>query len=173
MNPLKSEDYPAIYTDYVENVVSPIMDELQDQLQTFPDFIRSIPKDLGAYTYSPDKWTVKQVLCHILDAERIMAYRALRFARNDMTELASFEQDEFVEAAHHNERSFDSIIEEFTYLRQSNLALFHTFSETELDRKGMASGRLIATKALLYVIAGHLTHHRIILQERYLSNNYG
>ncbi|HLS96464.1 DinB family protein [Sphingobacterium allocomposti] len=170
MNPLKSDEYPAIYSDYIENVVGPVMEELEEQLLTFPEFIRSIPEDMGDYAYAEDKWTIKEVLCHILDTERVMAYRALRFARNDMTELAPFEQDEFVQNARHNERSFESIVEEFSYLRKANLILFQTFNETELARKGMASGRLVTVKAFLYVIAGHLTHHRIILKERYLNN---
>ncbi|MFD2967348.1 DinB family protein [Sphingobacterium bambusae] len=170
MNPLKSDEYPAIYTDYIENVVGPVLEELQEQLTSFPEFIQGITEDRGDFSYAEGKWTVKEVLCHILDTERVMAYRALRFARNDMTELAPFEQDEFVQNGRHNERSLSSIAEEFTYLRKANLLLFDTFNETELARKGMASGRLITVKAFLYVIAGHLTHHRIILKERYLSN---
>ncbi len=170
MSPLKSDEYPAIYTDYVENVVGPVVDELYEQLDTFPAFIRSIPEDMGDFSYAEGKWTIKEVLCHILDTERVMAYRALRFARNDMTELASFEQDEFVQNGRHNERSLESIITEFGYLRNANLLLFESFNETELARKGMASGRLVTVKAFIYVIAGHLTHHRIILKERYLNN---
>ena len=170
MNPLKSDEYPAIYSDYIENVVGSVMEELHLQVETFPEFIRTIPEDLGNYTYAEGKWTVKEVLCHILDTERIMVYRALRFARNDMTELAPFEQDEFVQHGRHNERSLDSIEEEFIHLRKANLVLFNTFNKIELERKGMASGRLITVKAFLYVIAGHLTHHRIILKERYLNN---
>lgn len=170
MNPLKSDEYPAIYSDYIESVVGPVMEELREQVESFPEFLRSIPEDLGRYSYAEGKWTVKEVLCHILDTERIMAYRALRFARNDMTELAPFEQDEFVQNARHNERPLRSIEEEFFHLRKTNLILFETFNQTELERKGMASGRLITVKAFLYVIAGHLTHHRIILKERYLNH---
>jgi len=87
-----------------------------------------------------------------------------------MTELEAFEQDEFVQNARHNERSFDSIIQEFIHLRKANLLFFESLNDNELERKGMASGRLITVKAFLYVIAGHLTHHRIILKERYLNN---
>lgn len=170
MNPLKSDEYPAIYSDYIENVVGSVMEELAEQVITFPEFIQNIPEDMGDYTYAEGKWTVKEVLCHIIDTERVMAYRALRFARNDMTELAPFEQDQFVQYGRHNKRSLDSIEEEFTHLRKANLLLFNTFNETELERKGMASGRLITVKAFLYVMAGHLTHHRIILKERYLNN---
>lgn len=170
MNPLKSDEYPAIYTDYIENVAGSVLEELHEQLVTFPEFIQGIAEDQGEFSYAEGKWTIKEVLCHILDTERVMAYRALRFARNDMTELAPFEQDEFVQNGRHNERTLDSIAEEFKYLRKSNLLLFETFNETELARKGMASGRLVTVKAFLYVIAGHLTHHRIILKERYLNN---
>lgn len=170
MNQLKSDDYPAIYNDYVDSVIGDVMEELHTQLDTFPEFIRSIPEDMGMYAYAEDKWTVKEVLCHILDAERVQAYRALRFARNDMTALASFEQDEFVANGRHNERSFESIIEEFIPLRQANIALFNTFNEHELARRGMASDRLISVHAFIYIIAGHLNHHVTILRTRYLKD---
>src|SRR5690606_42156973 len=119
MNPLKSDEYPAIYSDYIENVVSPVMEELNEQVETFPEFIRNIPEDLGNYTYAGGKWTVKEVLCHNLDTERVMAYRALRFARHDMTELAPCEQDEYVQHEHHNERSLHNIEEQFIHLRNA------------------------------------------------------
>lgn len=169
MNQLKSEDYPAIYSPYIESVQGDVLEELNEQLQSFPEFIRSIPEEKGEYSYAEGKWTIKETLCHILDAERIFVYRALRFARNDMTALSPFEQDEFVAAARHNERTLESIIEEFLPMRQSHIALFRTFNEVELNRKGMASDRLISVRAFVYVIAGHLNHHRYLLKERYLS----
>ncbi|WP_166332843.1 DinB family protein [Sphingobacterium chungjuense] len=171
MNQLKSDDYPAIYKEYIDSVTEPVMDELAAKLSSFPKFVRSIPEEMGTYSYAEGKWTVKEVLCHLLDAERIMAYRALRFARNDMTALASFEQDEFVANGRHNERSFESIIEEFTALRQANMMLFKTFNDTELNRKGMASDRLISVQAFIYIIAGHMNHHMSILRSRYLKED--
>ncbi|MBL1409697.1 DinB family protein [Sphingobacterium faecale] len=169
MNPLKSDEYPAIYDDYIETIVGDVKEELINQLESFPDFIKAIPEEMGSYSYAEGKWTIKEILCHIIDTERVMSYRALRFARNDMTALASFEQDEFVANGRHNERTFTSIIEEFVAVRKSNLILFDTFNEHELTRKGMASDRLITVRAFIYVVAGHLNHHRIILQERYLK----
>lgn len=169
MNQLKSEDYPAIFSPYIETIQGDVREELVEQLESFPAFIRSIPEEKGEYRYAEGKWTVKETLCHILDAERIFAYRALRFARNDMTALAPFEQDEFVAGGRHNERTFDSIIEEFVHLRKSHLVLFDSFNDTELHRKGMASERLVSVRAFIHVIAGHLNHHRYILKERYLS----
>lgn len=170
MNLLKSEDYPAIYENYIENVQGPVLDELENQLKSFPEFIRDIPSSKYNYKYAEDKWTVKDILCHIIDTERVMSYRALRFARNDMTALASFEQDEFVINGRYNEREIESIIEEFYHLRKANIALFKTLNEVELSRKGMASGRLISVLAFIYVIAGHLNHHQFILKQRYLND---
>lgn len=169
MNQLKSDEYPAIFNNYIETIQRDVREELEEQLVSFADFIRAIPPEKGDYRYAEDKWTVKETLCHIIDAERIFAYRALRFARNDMTALAPFEQDEFVANGRHNERSFDSIIEEFTHVRKGNLVLFDTFNEVELNRKGMASERLVTVRAFIHVIAGHLNHHRYILKERYLT----
>lgn len=171
MKPLKSDEYPALYNEYIEHVVGDVLTVLQEQLDSFPEFVHKIPEDMGTFAYADDKWTIKEVLCHLLDAERVMAYRALRFSRNDMTELAAFEQDEFVQHARHNERSFANIMEEFLFLRQANLVFFKTLNENELERKGMASGRLVSVKAFMYVIAGHLTHHQIILRERYLKTD--
>ena len=171
MNQLKSDEYPAIFENYIETISGDVIEELENQLTTFPNFIRNIPEDKGSYTYLEGKWTVKEILCHIIDTERIMSYRALRFSRNDMTALASFEQDEFVANGRHNERSFENIIEEFILVRKSNLILFKNFNENELNRKGMASDRLITVRAFVYVIAGHLNHHKFIIQERYLKND--
>ncbi len=170
MNQLKSDEYPAIFNDYIETITGDVMEELNDQIESFPEFIASIPEELGTFTYAEGKWTIKEVLCHILDAERIMTYRALRFARNDMTALASFEQDEFVANGRHNERKLKEISEEFVHLRKANMFLFNSFDDTELNRKGMASDRLISVRAFLYIIAGHLNHHVTLLKSRYLKD---
>ncbi|HIX55131.1 MAG TPA: DinB family protein [Candidatus Sphingobacterium stercoripullorum] len=170
MNLLKSDEYPAIYAPYVETVLGDVLEELKLQEERFVEFIEQIPSELENYSYSPEKWNVKQVLCHVVDTERVMAYRALRFARNDMTSLAEFNPDLFVENGNHEKRSLSSIAEEFSYLRKSNFIFFSQLSEKELERKGMASGRLISVRALLYVIAGHLNHHRNILNERYFKS---
>lgn len=170
MNQLKSDEYPAIFNDYIETITGDVMEELNEQIESFPEFIASIPEELGTFTYAEGKWTIKEVLCHILDAERIMTYRALRFARNDMTALASFEQDEFVANGRHNERKLKEISEEFVYLRKANMFLFNSFDDTELNRKGMASDRLISVRAFLYIIAGHLNHHVTLLKSRYLKD---
>lgn len=171
MNQLKSDEYPAIFEPYIQTITGDGQEELETQLAEFSDFIDSIPEEKGTYSYSEEKWTVKQILCHILDFERIMSYRALRFARNDMTALAPFEQEEFVKNNRSDERTLESIKEEFKAIRKSNILFFNSLNEKELTRKGMASDRLISVRAIIYIIVGHLNHHRIILQERYLKPN--
>ncbi len=171
MNPLKSDEYPAVYTAYIETVVGEVMDILEEQVLSFAAFLDTIPEERGEYSYAEDKWTIKEVLGHIIDTERIMAYRALRFSRNDMKELHGFDQEAFVNYARHNERSISSFKNEFILLRKANLAFFEQLNDAELDRKGMASERLVSVRALLYIIAGHLNHHRLIIQERYLNTN--
>ncbi|GEM62446.1 DNA damage-inducible protein DinB [Sphingobacterium faecium NBRC 15299] len=171
MNPLKSDEYPAVYSTYIETVVGDVMEVLEEQILSFPAFLDTIPEEKGDYRYAEDKWSIKEVIGHILDNERIMAYRALRFSRNDMKELLGYDQEYFIQNSRYSERTLASLSKEFVHLRKANMFLFENFSEPELERKGMASERLTSVKALLYVIAGHLNHHRIIIQERYFNSN--
>lgn len=169
MNPLKSDEYPAIYSDYIETITGDVMELLSEQITAFPEFLASIPPGKSEYAYMEGKWTIKEVVGHVIDTERIMAYRALRFARNDTKELIGFEPEDFVANARFNERSLESFAEEFVLVRKSNLMLFRSFNDHELARKGIASERLISVRAFLYIIAGHLNHHRNIIRERYLG----
>lgn len=169
MNPLKSDEYPAVYSPYVETVTGDVMELLHEQIETFPEFLAAIPAGKSEFAYAEGKWTIKEVVGHVIDTERIMAYRALRFARNDTKELAGFEQEDFVANARFNERSLASFAEEFVSVRQSNLFLFNNFNDHELARKGLVSERLISVRAFMYIIAGHLNHHRNIIRERYLN----
>ncbi|WP_028296491.1 DinB family protein [Olivibacter sitiensis] len=169
MNQLKSDDYPEIYRPYIEKVTGNVMSVMKSQLEDYPAFIKTIPSIKGQYSYAEGKWTVKEVLGHIVDTERIMAYRALRFARNDTKALAGFEQDDYVLNGNFNERSINNIVHEWITVRQATISLFETFGRTELARKGLASDRLISVKAFAYIIVGHLNHHREILILRYLN----
>lgn len=169
MNPLRSDEYPAIYSAYIDTVTGDVMELLNEQLTTFPEFLANIPAGKSEFAYAEGKWTIKEVVGHVIDTERVMAYRALRFGRNDTKELIGFEPDDFVASARFNERSLDSFAEEFALVRKSNLELFKHFNEHELARKGIASERLTSVRAFMYIIAGHLNHHRNIIRERYLG----
>ncbi|MFC3198392.1 DinB family protein [Parapedobacter deserti] len=168
MNPLRSDEYPAIYSGYIETITGDVMELLNEQITAFPKFIADIPAGKSEFAYAEGKWTIKEVIGHVIDTERIMAYRALRFARNDTKELIGYEPDDFVANARFNERSLDSFSEEFVLVRKSNVMLFRSFNDHELARKGIASERLISVRAFMYIIVGHLNHHRNIIRERYL-----
>lgn len=169
MSQLKSDEFPAFYATYIDTVFGDVMHVLNEQITSFPTFLEAVPAGRSEYAYAEGKWTIKEVVGHVIDTERIMAYRALRFARNDTKALPGFEQEDFVLNARFNERSLESLAEEFVLLRKSNMALFNTFNEAELSRRGLASDRLISVRAFLYIVAGHLNHHRNIIKERYLD----
>jgi uncharacterized damage-inducible protein DinB len=130
--------------------------------------LKQIPEEKAGFAYAEGKWTIIELLGHMLDTERIMAYRALRIARNDSTPLPGFEENDYVANAHFADRSLDSMREEFEYLRKANLFLIKSFNETEFSRVGISNDKPISVKALVFIIAGHLNHHIRILNERYL-----
>ncbi len=130
--------------------------------------IHSIPDDMVDYRYAEGKWSIREVLCHIIDAERIFAYRALRFARNDSTHLPGFDENTYAPEANAGGRSLKKIAEEFTHVRASTIDLYEGFTEEMLRRRGIAGTNEISVLAYGFVIAGHENHHRRILTERYL-----
>jgi len=170
MNPLRSDEYPAIYAPYVDSIKGEALAVMEEQVDSFPAFLASIPAGKSEYAYAEGKWTIKQIVGHVIDTERIMAYRALRFARNDTKELLGFEPEDYVATARFHERSLESFAEEFVLVRKSNLMLFRQFNDHELARKGIASERLISVRAFMYIIPGHVNHHRNIIRERYLTD---
>lgn len=121
------------------------------------------------YRYAEAKWTIKEILVHIVDDERIYAYRALRFARNDRTELPGFEQDDYTRASHANARSLTNIFEEYEAARSATIAMFNGFDDGALLRSGVANGTVMSVRAAAYHIAGHELHHVSIIRERYLE----
>ena len=145
MNLLKSDEYPAVYAPYIETVVGDIVALLREQLDTFPDFLDRIPPGKSEYAYAEGKWTIKEVVGHIIDTERIVA------------------------TARFNQRSLENYAEEFVWVRRSNLILFENLNDHELSRRGLVAERLISVRAFMYIIAGHLNHHRNIIRERYLG----
>ncbi|TDQ09619.1 DinB family protein [Pedobacter metabolipauper] len=170
MNRPQTNEYPAwgeTYIKLIDLIDGDILDLLERQATEFAEFINSLTEK-GDYAYAPGKWTLKELIGHIIDTERILVYRLTCFARAEEQELPGFEEDDYVAAAHFSERSMYSFSEEFALLRKANLYLFRSLKEEELDRSGIASGRKISVRALVFVIAGHLIHHTQIIKERYL-----
>jgi hypothetical protein len=141
---------------------------LQDRLTEAADLWRNIPAEKHDFAYAPGKWTVKQVLGHIIDTERIMTFRALAFARHEKQPLPGFDENDYVANADFPYRTLPDLITEFEILRQSTLLFFKNSDEKTLDNQGIASGKTITVRALANIIAGHEMHHSHILQERYL-----
>lgn len=166
---LQSNDYNPYYQTYINKLGdSDLLETMSKQLKNFPKFIASIPSEKWTYAYGEGKWTVVEALLHIIDTERIFQYRALRFARNDDSHLPGFDQDLYVPNSNANVRTPESIIEEYEVVRRSSLALFSSFDEATLKRKGTASGSQMSVAALGFISVGHQRHHRDVIRERYL-----
>jgi len=166
---LNHAEYADFYAPYVGTLTNiELIEELEISVHRLIRFVQDIPMDKFDYRYAEGKWTIKDILQHLIDCERIFSYRALRFARNDKTALPGFEENDYaVEAQGHN-RSIQHLLTELAVVRQSTLYLFKTFSNEELMRVGMASGSPMSVRAAGFIIIGHQNHHQRIFQERYL-----
>ena len=145
-----------------------VLQHLQDNFETTRRLILSLTPEKLMFRYAEGKWTIKEILMHIVDDERIYAYRALRFARNDKTELPGFEQDDYARYSGANERSVDDILEEFATVRRATVSLFEGFDSAALVRSGIANGQVMSVRAAAYHIAGHELRHINVVKERYL-----
>jgi uncharacterized damage-inducible protein DinB len=169
-NQLQNTEYASYYAPYIQSVTDEytLIEELEISVHRLIKFIQNIPMDKFDYRYAKGKWTIKDILQHLIDAERIFTYRALRFSRNDQTPLASFDENNYVVFANANSRSIQDLLTELAVVRQATLSLYKTFSEEELLRIGIASNNPMSVRALGFVIIGHQNHHQRIFEERYL-----
>lgn len=168
LTPAEYADFYSAYVSTLQNV--DLIEELEISVHRLIRFVQDIPMDKYDYRYAEGKWTIKDILQHLIDSERVFSYRALRFARNDKSELPGFEENSYAEEARGSQRSIQQLLTELAVVRQSTLYLFKTFSETELMRSGIASGREMSVRALGFIIIGHQNHHQRIFSERYLSH---
>ena len=145
-----------------------VLEHLEKNFEATRQFLRSLPEDRMLYRYAEGKWTIKEIIQHITDDERIYAYRALRFARNDPTELPGFDQDEYTRYAEANRRTLDDLLEELVTVRAATLSLSSGLGEDTLTRAGIASCNPMSVRAIAYHIAGHELRHMNIIRERYL-----
>jgi uncharacterized damage-inducible protein DinB len=153
------------YIKLVEN--EDLRSILKDQLKTSEDFFNSIPQEKYLYKYGENKWTIKEVIQHIIDTERVFGYRALAFARKDIHTLPSMDENDYAKYSNANKRNWQDLVDEFSAVRKSTIFLYDSFSSEQLDSVGKASDYEMSVKAMGYTIAGHLAHHVNILKERY------
>lgn len=167
-----SNEYAPFYQGYIDLASSkrqPILKILKAQLNTIDDFLADIPAKKHDFAYADGKWTVKQVLSHLIDTERVMTYRAMRFSRNDQTDLPGYDQDAIVANTNIDQYSYDDLVDELVMLRQANLFFFKSLTDEDLKKKGTANGNTVSVGALLFIIYGHIEHHFNILREKYLK----
>ena len=164
----QADEYAAFYKKYIDTVNDNVIAELEHQANSFPAFLKGIKSDKASYAYAEGKWTIKELVGHVIDTERIMTYRMLTVGRNDNTALPGFEENDYVVNAHFADRTLVSLAEEFAILRKANMYLVKSFNEEEVNRRSTANGSPISVLALMYILAGHLNHHRKIIEERYL-----
>lgn len=163
-------EYAPYYGRYIDLVPETgVLETLDRQHDTTMALLRGIRDDRGSFRYSPGKWSIKEVVGHVVDFERIFSYRALRIARGDKTPIPGAEQDDYVRVGQFDRRSMLDLASEFHHLRQATLLLFRSLDEEALSRVGNASNLDISVRALAYIMAGHERHHMEILRTRYLA----
>ncbi len=166
----KKGTYAPYYEEYLKNIVeeNPIK-QLESQIYELKAVIDQFDDDTANYAYAEGKWTVKEVLGHLLDTERVISYRAMCIARGETKNLPGFDEKEYVKGADFNRRILSDLMTDYITLRNSTLSLFKSFNEEVFERKGLANDYDITVKALLFIITGHEKHHINILRERYLE----
>ena len=160
---------PEWFHNYIKAVPEDdLIAALKAQATSFPRFLETIPASKHDYRYAEGKWSVKQLLLHMIDAERIFAYRALCFARKDTTPLPGFEENDYAENSKAENRDWNDMIEEFNAVRRSTEIMFAAFDEDQLESAGTSNNNSIYVRAIGFIVVGHINHHVRILRERYL-----
>ena len=168
-NQPKPEEYSPFHHNYISKIGDvAIVDILSDLKISSYTFLNEIPANKADYAYAEGKWTVKEVIGHMVDAERTFAYRILAFSRGQQ-ELPGFDEDTYVEQSTFNSRTIIDLAEEFRSVREANLYLFRSLTPQQLLLTGIANGNIISVRALLYIAAGHEMHHINLIKERYLA----
>jgi hypothetical protein len=161
--------YPAYFDNYISYVTEDdLRDAFKNQHEVIETFFDSIPEDKAGYAYAPGKWTLKELLQHIIDTERIFNYRSLAFARKETASLPGFDEDSYAENSFANERTWKSLIEELKTVRRSTEMLFASFNTDMLNHSGLANNNPMSVNAMGFTTIGHVYHHKRIIMERYL-----
>jgi hypothetical protein len=164
-----STEYAPYFEKYISLVKGDdVVKELSDQNENTMTLLRGLNEEQGESRYAPGKWSVKEVVGHLIDAERIFAYRALRIARNDQTPLAGFDENSYAANSNYGERPMADLADEFEIVRKGNLYLFGSFDDQASKRRGISNNAGISVRALAYIMAGHELHHLGIIKSRYL-----
>lgn len=169
---IQTNEYPPYSAGYLALVDNnwTLVEELEVSLHNFIRFVQNIPMDKLDYRYAEGKWVIKDIIQHLIDSERVFAYRAMRFSRNDKTELPGFDENFYVDNANAEKRHMKDLLTELSTVRQSTIQMFSSFNQEKLLRSGIASGHNVSVRALGFMTIGHQNHHMKVYQERYLND---
>jgi uncharacterized damage-inducible protein DinB len=170
----ETNEYNAYYLPYINRVpdgnITDLLDQQRDQTI---QWLQTISESTGSFRYDTDKWSIKEVIGHIADTERIMAYRLLCIARGETASLPGFDEKSYVKNAGFDKQSLEDLLENFLIVRQSTLPLLKSLTDEDWIKVGLANHTPVTVRAIAFIIAGHELHHREIIMERYLkSQNY-
>ncbi|TXD47153.1 DinB family protein [Polaribacter sp. IC073] len=168
---ISKTEYAPYFEQYIQLVSineTSIIENLKSSQKDFDNLLRNLTKEKHNFSYALGKWTLKELIQHVIDTERIFCYRALCFARNDKTSLPGFDQDIFVANDNVSKRDYYELLDEMAVLRKSSIQLYKSFSDEALLRIGVASNNNMSVRALGYLFSGHQIHHLNIVKERYL-----
>lgn len=164
----QTDEYASYYGTYISKVPEEdVLRVMESEAARTQSILLQISEAQSLYRYAPDKWSIKEVIGHVCDSERIFAYRALRFARADSQPIPGFEQDDYVRAAIFDRVPFVDLVQQLADLRRATLSLFRSLDDEAWSRRGTASGKPFSVRALAFIITGHERHHMGVLQERY------
>jgi hypothetical protein len=166
---IPNTEFPVFFQHYLNLVDGQLIDELENQLESYVAFVKSIPEDKELYRYAENKWTVKEVIGHNTDTERVKLDCAFRIARGEQAPLPGFDEDAYVLATNFNDRSMGDLLEEFIYVRKSAIILFKSLRDEDLLKMGTASNKSVSVRALFGFLVGHIRHHENFLKEHYLK----
>ena len=166
---LKDNEYAVFYKNYIKGLGNvDLFEILNASLEDTLNTLQNLSEEKLTYRYAEGKWTIKELLQHIIDAERVLSYRALRFSRNDTSELQGFDEDWYVNNSNGNDRNFKDLLAEFAQIRKASISLFTSFTTEMLTMSGSANGSKVTVRALGFIIAGHQMHHLKVIKGKYL-----
>lgn len=168
--PPTAEEYAPFYADYVQRAQAKgdVIAALPQQIEDIRSALGKLNDKQARFRNGPEEWSIKEIVSHLIDTERVFSYRLLRVSRNDKTPLPGFEQGDFVRESGADELAFDDLLNEFEYLRRANMLAIKNISEESAARVGSASGAAVSAKALIFMLVGHVEHHMASLHEKYL-----
>ena len=168
----EKKEYPEFFQTYINALEAEdsLLNHLETSLKYFEEVLLEIEFGKQEYRYAEGKWTVKEIVQHLIDTERVFVYRALRYSRKDTGPLLNFDENSFVQNYDINNRNFDDMLNEFTLLRRSTIFMFQDFEEEILDREGKVGDLSISVRAIGYICSGHVIHHLKVIKERYIMS---